>query len=272
MHTAFLPRHLANSSLEPTIKSQGASLDRLWTDRVWTDRLWTACHALMVIAIVSAVAAQARASVIDAAASDRDVITTIVNFFSFFTIWSNVIAAAVLAWAVIAGISHRRRRVESRALSLALICASTYMIVTGIVYNALLRGVELPQGTTVPWSNEVLHLVTPIFMVIVVVTARYRGPRLRWRDLAVVVSVPLVWILYTLIRGPLVTNPRTGERWWYPYPFLDPHVVAGGWIGVGIYTLAIAVTITGVGWCLVRFANARARTASKPSSGSDRLS
>ena len=27
------------------------------------------------------------------------------------------------------------------------------MLVTGVVYNLLLRSIELPQGTTVPWSS-----------------------------------------------------------------------------------------------------------------------
>ena len=36
---------------------------------------------------------------------------------------------------------------------------TTYMIVTGLVYNILLRGIELPQGSEpIPWSNETLHV------------------------------------------------------------------------------------------------------------------
>ena len=40
------------------------------------------------------------------------------------------------------------------------------MVVTGVVYNLLLRGIVLDQGTTVPWSNEVMHLVGPAFMLL----------------------------------------------------------------------------------------------------------
>ena len=39
-------------------------------------------------------------------------------------------------------------------------------VVTGVVYNLLLRGVELPQGTTVEWSNEVLHVVACAYIVL----------------------------------------------------------------------------------------------------------
>lgn len=169
--------------------------------------------------------------------------TVATNFFSFFTILSNVLAAVALgigaAWAL--G-QKDPARPEPRWLAVLLACASTYMIVTGIVYSVLLRGVELPQGVTVPWSNEVLHVVIPLVLLIDVVVA----PRRRWLPWSTVLIAaifPVVWAVYTLIRANLVVSPATGNPWWYPYPFLDPHLHEGGYATVALYIVGIAVAI-----------------------------
>ncbi len=84
------------------------------------------------------------------------------------------------------------------------------MIVTGIVYNTLLRNVELPQGVTVPWSNEVLHVVIPLFLLADVLLAPRRRA-LGWSTIAVTAIFPLVWAVYTLIRANLIIAPATGQ-------------------------------------------------------------
>lgn len=174
----------------------------------------------------------------------RHMPTVITNFFSFFTIESNVLAAVVLA---IAGIWALRQKTatttEPRWLAVLLVCASTYMIVTGVVYNLLLRGISLPQGATVPWSNEVLHVVIPVIMLADVLFAPRRRA-LGWGTVGIAAIFPIVWAVYTLMRANLVTAPSTGNAWWYPYPFLDPRV-SGGYGGVALYVILIAAIIIG---------------------------
>lgn len=176
--------------------------------------------------------------------------TVAANFLSFFTILSNLLAAIVLIIAAVWALRHRRDdEPEPTWLAVLLACVSTYMIVTGVVYNTLLRGVELPQGTTVPWSNEVLHVVFPLLLLIDVLVAPRRRA-LGWRTVAVTAIFPLVWAVYTMIRANLITAPSTGNAWWYPYPFLDPRLVPGGHLGVAGYIVGIAIAIVGVG-CFV---------------------
>ena len=135
---------------------------------------------------------------------------------------------------------------ESRGFATALVCISTYMIITGIVYNLLLRNIPLPQGSTVPWSNEILHVWAPIFLLLDVLFAPRRRA-LSWSALGAVVVFPIVWLAYTLIRGPLVHDFRTGNDWWYPYPFLNPHVQPWGYCSAALYVLGIAVAVIGIG-------------------------
>ncbi len=209
--------------------------------------VWTVLRLAMAAVIVAAIVAQLTKSIGTAIELGRDVTTTIANFFSFFTILSNASAAIVLAgaalWYLIKG---RRMDAEPRGLAMALACVSTYMIITGIVYNTLLRNIELPQGSApIPWSNEVLHLIGPVFLLLDV----FLGPLRRalpWRTLWAVVAFPVVWVIYTMIRGPLVTNPVSGDPFWYPYPFLNPNN-PGGWPSVVFYVFGIAAAIVAVG-------------------------
>lgn len=208
---------------------------------------WSIARLAIAALVIAAIVAQLVKSVGTATELGRDVGTTIANFFSFFTILSNAVAAIVLLSAAIWYLAKgRQASVEPASLAVALACVSTYMIITGVVYNTLLRGIELPQGSApIPWSNEVLHLIAPLFLLADV----FLGPLRRalpWCTLWAIVAVPIAWVIYTMIRGPLVTNPVTGDPFWYPYPFLNPNG-AGGWASVVAYVIGIAVAVVVVG-------------------------
>ena len=194
----------------------------------------------MAALIAAAIIAQISKSVGTAVELGRDVATTVANFFSFFTILSNGLAAAVLLWAALwFFLRGRHAEAEPPALALALACVTTYMIITGVVYNVLLRQIVLDQGSApIPWSNEVLHLVGPLFLLVDLFVGPLRRA-LPWRAVWAIVAFPILWVVYTMLRGPLVTNPRTGDPFWYPYPFLDPNG-AGGWGAVAFWVVVIA--------------------------------
>jgi len=200
----------------------------------------------MAALIIAAIAAQLAKSVGTSIELGRDVATTIANFFSFFTILSNAVAAVVLLWAAVWFWTRGRDAdTEPPGLAVALAAVSTYMIITGIVYNTLLRGIELPQGSEpVWWSNEVLHLIGPLFLLADVFVGPLRRA-LSWRSLWTIVAFPIVWVVYTMLRGPIVTNPVSGDPFWYPYPFLNPNN-PGGWPSVIVYVIGIAVAILAV--------------------------
>lgn len=205
----------------------------------------------MAALLVAAIVAQLAASVSTAAELGRDVTTTIVNFFSFFTILSNALAAVVLAWAGIWYFARgRHAAVEPPALAMALACVTTYMIITGIVYNSLLRGIVLPQGSEpIPWSNELLHLVGPLFLAVDLFVGPLRRA-LPWRAVWGIIAFPILWVLYTMLRGPLVKNPASGDPFWYPYPFLNPNN-AGGWGTVAFWIVVISAAFVIVGALVV---------------------
>lgn len=209
--------------------------------------------------IAAAIVAQLSTTLGIAVARDQHLPTVLWNFFSFFTILSNVLAVLTLAlgglWLLIRG---GRSLFEPRWMTVLFLCVGTYMVTTGIVYNVLLRGIALPQGATVPWSNEVLHVVGPLLLLADLVL-RIARRAASWRVLAAVVVFPILWAGYTLARGEHITNPTTGQPWWYPYPFLNPYLTPNGYLGVGAYVIGISAVIVGVAAIAVWWTRRRRR-------------
>lgn len=188
------------------------------------------------------------------------------NFFSFFTIDSNLLSAIVLLiGAVILAI---RKGADPDWFSTARACAVSYMVVTGIVYNLLLRGIPLAQGVTVEWSNEILHVIGPAYLLIDWLFAPGRTA-LPMKRIWVVLAFPIVWVFYTMIRGPIANDPVRKHEYWYPYPFLDPNNSPEGYATVAFYIILIAAVIglvaSGVIWIARRWPAVGAGTPSDAS-------
>jgi hypothetical protein len=157
------------------------------------------------------------------------------NFFSFFTIESNIFAALVLLVTALIGSTPSPRRDLVRGAAVA------YMATTGVVYGLLLSGYTDALQTPVPWVNNVLHRLIPLVMVTDWLLAP-PGRGLTYRRALVWLIFPLAYLAYSLVRGPIVG--------WYPYPFLDPDKV-GGYPGVALYAVGIALGFFLFVWLIV---------------------
>jgi hypothetical protein len=169
--------------------------------------------------------------------------SNVVNFFSFFTIDSNLLSLVLM---LIGAVFLIRKTDDPNWYLIARASVVTYMVTTGVVYNLLLRGIELPQGSTLAWSNEILHVIAPIYLLLDWVLAPGRKP-LDYKTVWIVIVFPLVWSVYTLIRGPFVEDQVFGNAYWYPYPFLNPYTSAQGYVTVAFYMLLITVIIAAAG-------------------------
>lgn len=146
-----------------------------------------------------------------------------VNYFSFFTIQSNIIGAVVF---LVGALMLPR---PSLGWDLVRGGAAMYLTTTFFVYGVLLSGLEDSLQTPEPWVNTVLHQLFPV-IVLADLLIRPLGHRLSFRRTLIWAAYPLLYLAYTLVRGPIVD--------WYPYPFLDPDEV-GGYLGVAAYCVAI---------------------------------
>ena len=186
-----------------------------------------------------------------------------VNFFSFFTIESNILTIA--AFLIGAILLIRSTEPDPLWFGVGRAAVTAYMATTGIVYNTLLRGVEVSEGATLGWSNEIVHVIGPILMVLDWLFAPGRR-RLEWKHIWIVVIFPIVWAIYTMIRGPFVDDPTQAvlnpdyAGGWYPYPFLNPGNSENGYLSVAFYVILISAIMIGVGSAAIwvtRRANAR---------------
>ena len=154
----------------------------------------------------------------------------IVNFLSYFTIQSNIIGIAVLLLLALRTQGSRPRWLESLRGA-----ATVYLTITFIVVILLLSNVDV--GLQLAWVDFVLHKLTP---VVIVLDWLLDPPtvHLSRRDALGWLIFPLLWLAYTMVRGPIAG--------WYPYPFLDP--AHGGYGQVAITSLVILVA--GAAVCL----------------------
>ena len=158
------------------------------------------------------------------------------NFFSYFTIQSNVIGAVVLLVGAL-----RWRGPGSPRWDLVRGASALNLTVTYVVFALLLADINV--DTRLAWVNTVVHGIFPIAVMVDWVLdppateVSTRGS-LTW------LAYPLAWLAYTMVRGPIAG--------WYPYPFLDPAndgygTVALYVVGIFVFGLVVATVLRLVG-------------------------
>lgn len=154
------------------------------------------------------------------------------NFFTFFTILSNLLAMGVL-------LEGGRRMLTGAPPVPDMIrgAAVVYMTVTYIVFAILLRDLQEELQTHVAWVDSVFHRLAPIVLMIGWVVDPPRE-RISFRRSLWWLSFPLLWVIFTMIRGAVDGR--------YPYPFLDP--ANGGYGTVLVYVVAITALFLLVCW------------------------
>ncbi|MDQ8046540.1 MAG: Pr6Pr family membrane protein [Solirubrobacteraceae bacterium] len=148
----------------------------------------------------------------------------VVNFFSFFTIQSNLFAAAVWLW-VAARPSPSPLQDRLRG------AATLFLLITGIIYAVLLSG---ETSDTAAWINDIEHRILPVAILVdwlvVAPASPVRAVSALWWLL-----YPLAFFAYSLVRGAIVD--------WYPYPFMSPLVHPYGTV---VLTAAILAVLMGL--------------------------
>ena len=133
-----------------------------------------------------------------------DPVNRTINFFSYFTILTNIIAATAMTASVLAPGSFFDRPSVRTAIA-------TYMIVVSITYHVILRDLWDPQGWN--WVADMsLHYVTPALFALdwLLFVPKATVP---WRTALLALVYPLIYMGWTLWHG----------SWsgFYPYPFVD---------------------------------------------------
>lgn len=141
-------------------------------------------------------------------AAGRTVLGSVVFYFSFFTILTNIGAVLVYLAALrdaksgLLGLFAGTRARGGVAVAIALVM---------IVYVTILAPLWQPEGLFL-LCDVLLHYVTPILYLAWWLAAGADGST-RWSDIPYWVAYPVLYLIYALARAPIA-----GE---VPYPFLD---------------------------------------------------
>jgi hypothetical protein len=138
----------------------------------------------------------------------------ILNFFSFFTVLSNI------AVAVTTGMLAVNLRRPSTSFRVFRIVAIVCIAVTGIVFHLALADLQELTG----WDlvcDTILHTLSPILAPVGWLLFGPRG-QLSTKIVFLAVIPPVCWLAYAFIYGELATT-RTGEAY-YAYPFMNVEV------------------------------------------------
>ncbi len=158
-------------------------------------------------------------------AAGRSLPASIVYYFSFFTILTNILLVLIYLGAAIKGqrwLSPFRRPV-TRATAAASI------ILVGGFYHFVLAPLWHLEGLLALCTFG-LHYITPSLYVLWFALWNRSGT-LRLANLPTMFAYPVVYLVYVMVRGPIA-----GE---YPYPVLD--AAALGYVQVGVNVLGLIV-------------------------------
>lgn len=166
-----------------------------------------------------------------------------VNFFSFFTVQSNILAAATLLLSALAVAANKNGR-----LDIIRSAVTVYILIVGIGFSILLSGLEDIALTAVPWDNTVLHYIIPAAVLVDFLIDRPKRT-LSFKSNLIWLLFPVAYVAYSLIRGALTS--------WYPYPFLNP--TTKGYAAVATTVFGLLVLAVGLIWMTTKLSGNKKR-------------
>lgn len=133
---------------------------------------------------------------------------TIIRFFSFFTILTNILTALCFTYMLLKPVSGLGN-FFTRAATLTAI--TVYITVVGLIYNVVLRFLWSPKGLQFP-VDELLHSVIPVLFILYWLLFVPKQA-LKWKEIFRWMIYPALYCIFILIRGAIAG--------FYPYPFID---------------------------------------------------
>ena len=164
--------------------------------------------------------------------------TRTINFFSYFTILSNLLAAAALSAPTTAPTSPLGRFFAAPAVRTAV---ALYTSVTAVTYIVVLQALWSPQG--LQWvADATLHYVTPALFLVDWLIFTPKGT-LRANVVVGWLIFPLGFGIYSLARGPI--------SGFYPYPFLNAGTLGYAKVLANMGVLSAFFLAVGLGFVLL---------------------
>ncbi|MBO9546647.1 Pr6Pr family membrane protein [Caulobacter sp.] len=175
-----------------------------------------------------------------------------VEFFSYFTILSNMLAAAALTAPLVAPLVAPTSRFATWAeQSGPRASIATYLAITGVVYHTMLASQWNPQGLRLV-ADTILHTITPIAYLVDLALRGGHGEA-RWIAAAKAMAFPALFGVWTLVHGAL--------SGFYPYPFMN--VAKRGYPPVVLTMVEMSLAFAAVALIFVFLLRVRTRVVAR---------
>lgn len=158
---------------------------------------------------------------------------TLVRFFSFFTILTNILVAVcfTILWL------KPKNKWELFFLNNKTQTAITlYIVIVGLVYNLILRFLWSPTGFQ-KVADEILHSVIPLLVLLFWFTFSIKK-KLSYQDIFLWLIYPFLYLVYTLLRGHFFN--------FYPYPFVNVNQLGYKTVVINSFYMVLAFLIIGI--------------------------
>jgi hypothetical protein len=161
-------------------------------------------------------------------ATGDNLLGTLIFFFTFFTILTNIMLVLIYAselW------PREALRWWRSPVTRGILTAA--MILVCLFYHFFLAATWDPQG----WpkvADVSLHYVTPIFYVAWWVLFAWHG-KLKFGDIPLMLLPPAIWLVWTMLRGAVVNE--------YPYPILEAHKLGYGQVTINILAVLVGLAV-----------------------------
>ena len=137
-----------------------------------------------------------------------DITETVIRFFSFFTILTNILVALFFT---VSALKSKSRLSRVLLMDGSITAITALILIVGSVYQLVLRSIWEPTGLQLI-VDELLHTITPFYML------GYWFFNVNNADLQL--KAVLKWLGYPLVYIAFITI-RGGFSGYYPYPFLN---------------------------------------------------
>ena len=167
---------------------------------------------------------------------------SVLNYFSYFTVQSNLLVLAMSLWFV------RAPGANGFGSQLLRVAALTGITVTGLVYGIVIAPTVHPTGAALVFT-VLFHYVSPAMAVLGFVLI---GPRLAmgWRAMWFLVW-PIAWLIYTMVRA-VVSHPNyvrpDNSLSHYPYGFLDTGLHSQSAVAIAIVLITVLLIALAAGY------------------------
>jgi hypothetical protein len=165
-----------------------------------------------------------------ALADNLNVLSEVWRFFSYMTIWSNILVALCFASLVFVGKLSFFKRPAVQAGTFI------YILVVGVAYHFLLAHIWSPTGLQYV-ADVLLHYAVPIIYCFYWLTMADKT-KLAYSYSFTWLIYPFVYFVYALLRGLMVNT--------YPYPFIDVTALGYSKVFINSFFLLIVYVLLGL--------------------------